>query len=438
MLRSPSPPAVLSSTSVRCIARALPMALALVFLGCEGGLPENDWNGVVHPDVDELTREWTGLFRTYGPTRDLVAGSSSIPVTIGYYCRRDDDTSPVSITDGLFFKVSMPDTSLVKGDKASFEEISGRLGLLDVARMSVDGRVYVWQYEPESALGAWYIDGTMGHVPPGDEALATYEERDRLLAQIGSLYRSSVDLGVRVGKGAAARDLDQAAEQIREDWTTAYDYTKSHYMGRDTTSVELKRVMRFPMRGFDVAMDSARSNCPIARSHREWNNARTLFMNQLDSARVAYGDSVTVLTDRRRAERERVARERVAREAARKDSVWQAANERLRSTRVMARAAVEKRRRRTDSIRAAEEKDARDAAEAENLLVSMGMESAAHRSSLIGYAKKAGYGLAGNAWVKEMCADVTKDKFRYRVGRVRMENLQVGCKKIASWLQEDQ
>ena len=59
--------------AARAKLATIALALGLVAVGGCGEDSET-WSGVVHPDVDELTGMWTGLFRTYGPTRRSGGG----------------------------------------------------------------------------------------------------------------------------------------------------------------------------------------------------------------------------------------------------------------------------------------------------------------------------------------------------------------------------
>lgn len=238
-------------------------ALVITTVGCDVGANRPAWPGTVDAEVDNLTGARTGWFRTYGPTQPLIAGSDAIPVTIGYWCRVDEDSEPVAATDGLFFKIAMPDTSLVSDDREAFEELSGQLGLLDIARMAVDGRVYAWKYEPNPTPGGWFLDGAMGFQP---YELDTEVVREVLLEELTKF-------------AFAGRAL------IAERWAPAHDYVASHYVGRDTVGIELKRALKFSMEGFGAAIDSVRFWCPVPQSNHEWNTARDSYLNTLDSLR---------------------------------------------------------------------------------------------------------------------------------------------------------
>ena len=151
------------------------IAVAVTAPACSESGPA--WSGAVEAEVDDLTGERTGLFRTYGPTETLVASDEVIPVTLGYYCSIHPTAEPDGISDGLFVHIAMPDTSLLAGDDAAFEELSGQLSILDAARLSVNGRVYAWTYEPSPTIGGWNLDGTMGFDPPA-VSFSTPTERD--------------------------------------------------------------------------------------------------------------------------------------------------------------------------------------------------------------------------------------------------------------------
>ena len=135
--------------------RSTLFALVVLASACSAQTPDDPpWLGLVDADIDDLTGQRTGLFRTYGPTSLLIGGSDTIPVTVGYYCEIDEHEVPLVVTDGLFLKVSMPDTSLTQGSDREIEELQGTLGLLDVARLSVDGNV-VAVNSPRSWCCGW-------------------------------------------------------------------------------------------------------------------------------------------------------------------------------------------------------------------------------------------------------------------------------------------
>lgn len=265
-------------------------ALIFVVYGCsEEGTSRIPWPGSVEAELDNLTGARTGMFRTYGPTQLLTAGRESIPVTLGYWCHMDEDSEPATVADGLFFKVAMPDTSLVSDDEEAFEELSGQLGLLDVARMAVDGQVYAWEYWPTPTYGGWFVDGEMGFRPV--PLVDTEEERGALLQSFTEGYEHLA----RPARGfldeaskTRLRGLgDQLEADLREVWSPAHDYVTSHYVGRDTLGIELKGVLNFSMEGFDAAVDSVRFWCPVKQSHHEWNALRVEFFRALDSLRMA-------------------------------------------------------------------------------------------------------------------------------------------------------
>ena len=259
-------------------------ASAILLGGCgtgESGAGEEEWSGSVEAEVDDLTGERTGVFRTYGPTRLLIAGQDSIPVTAGYWCEVDENTEPPAATDGLFFRISMPDTTLLSNDQAAFEELSGQLGLLDVARLAVDGRVYAWQYDPTRTLGGWFLDGAMGFEP--NDEFDTAEERDELLAAIGRLYNQLPGLGMAEYRTRAHGRILDIVQDARDQWPPAHDYVSSHYIGRDTVGIELRGVLKFSIQGLSAAAEAVRFWCPPPQSHHEWNDARRQFFIAMDS-----------------------------------------------------------------------------------------------------------------------------------------------------------
>ena len=252
--------------------------------GCgtgESGGREEDWSGSVDAEVDDLTGERTGVFRTYGPTRLLIAGQDSIPVTAGYWCEVNENAEPPAATDGLFFRISMPDTTLLSNDQAAFEELSGQLGLLDVARLAVDGRVYAWQYDPTRTLGGWFLDGAMGFEP--NDEFDTAEERDELLAAVGRLYNQLPEVGISSIRTSAHGRILDIVQDAREQWPPAHDYVSAHYIGRDSVGIELRGVLKFSIQGLSAAAEAVRFWCPSPQAHHEWNDARTQFFIVLDS-----------------------------------------------------------------------------------------------------------------------------------------------------------
>ena len=334
-----------------------PLALLVVVAACGGGDQTLPWPGAVEADVDDLTGARTGLYRTYGPTAPLAAGPDTIPVTIGYWCRVEDTEEPLTTaTDGLFLKVSLADTSLTTGSDEAFNELRGILGLLDAARMAIDGTVSAWKYRASSEPGVWFLDGEMGFDPSGYGSRA---ERDALLA----LYAENFEMLEQMARQGTARYRDRVNDQVqrmdafRVDWPLANDYAGSHYRGREAVAVELVQVVRFPMAGFDAAMDSVRFWCSIPQSHHEWNAERASFFGAADSLRLATDARVEAMSEA--AANRRLAQQReLEREQRRKDSI----RERLRAQAV--RAAVAQRH--LDSIQARTDSlaRARSAAEA--------------------------------------------------------------------------
>ena len=296
------------------------LVVTLLAIGCavDDGRPDLPWTGKVEAEVDNLTGRRTGLFRTYGPTQVLSAGADTIPVTIGYWCRVDGDSEPPANTDGLFFKIAMPDTTLLSNDQQAFEELSGQLGLLDVARMAVDTRVYAWQYEPQATLGGWFLNGKMGFTSP--LGFETEQARDSLFGQL----QEGTDGILEFPYDDELRELvDNMVTAVRESWSPPHDYVASHYMGRDTVGIELKGLLTFPMRGFAAASDSVRFWCPVVESQQNWSALRVGYFETVDSLIRATHEraaELRVVADRRAAERraaaiaaaERAAAERAA------------------------------------------------------------------------------------------------------------------------------
>ena len=273
------------------MTRRLIAALALILIsGCTPDAPDALWPGDVIAEVDDLTGARTGMFRTYGPTQKLAAGTDTVPVTVGYYCRLDRTGEPPVHRDGLFFRLSMPDTSLLANDQEHFEELRGQLGLLNVARLAVDGQLYAWEYAPQPTRGGGYLDGAMGFVPT---TLTTEADRD-----------------VNLTLAAESRRAAYAVEMTELVWAEmahiiSHDYVRTHYIGRDTVGIELKGVLTFPLFGFGAAVDSVRFWCPVAESHLEWDRVRAQYLSEVDSIRTLAQDEIAREEAARRAEAER-------------------------------------------------------------------------------------------------------------------------------------
>ena len=332
-------------TLVRVSMAAMSSAVA----ACGGDSSSSpDWPGVVEAEVDDLTGERTGLFRTIGPTSLIVAGPDTVPVTVGYWCQVDEvEGEPLTAIDGMFLKILLPDTSLTSSGAEAFGELRGTLGLLDLARMAVDGRVSAWRYDPKPELGAWYLDGAMGFVPV--EEFDSSEEREAFVSVLASRYEllgalATVRPSSRVSNSFAEADV----AELRATWSLATDYVASHYFGRDTLGVELKQVVKYPLDGFEAAADSVRFWCPVPQSHHEWNGVRRAFFSRIDSLQA--GSAAMMLSLREeRARRDAIARAAQARARA-------AVEDSIRTAQARARAAVEDSIR-AEQIRQAEEED---------------------------------------------------------------------------------
>lgn len=274
----------------------LGVALLATTLGCQAGT-EGDlvWSGRVEAEVDDLTGARTGMFRTYGPTVTLAAGNDTIPITIGYYCRASQpDSFPPRIIDDLFFRVAMPDTSLTRNNLAALEELQGMLGLLDAARMAVDGReVAPWRYDAELVPGTAYFDG-VGYPQPFEVLSAVPVAAE--LAELEAYFAESVLDGVRdatpilwTNEAAAVlvgrcTTCETAGNEVRATHPVAQDAVLADYGESGHLAVEFVQVARFPMEDFGAAVDSVRFWCPVENSHREWNALRDSMLVVLDSA----------------------------------------------------------------------------------------------------------------------------------------------------------
>ena len=270
------------------------LAVSAAFCGCSDPADQVAWPGSVEAEVDNLTGQRTGLFRTYGPTENLVAGRDTIPVTVGYWCRVDQMSEPPWHRDGLFFRISLPDTSLLVDDEEAFEELRGQFGLLDAARMAVDGRVYAWEYQPRATVGGWYLEGQTGLEPPGFAAQDLREEFMELAVKWHDLYLSTLDRRMRAERQETRDGLDRLETVVREGWHPAHDYAAAHYFGRQTVGIELKGVVEFPLAGLAAAADSVRFWCPVVESQLEWNRLRSDFFARMDSLRLIAEDQTRI------------------------------------------------------------------------------------------------------------------------------------------------
>ena len=113
-----------------CIAFALAL---LVFLACEAPAP------LAWPATVEVTTHVVSeRFRTDGPSQTLIAGTDTLPVTLGYYCSvggpywdwDDPDYEFVTVWDGLFLRVAE--------DSATFADIRSRHGFPDSILIAID------------------------------------------------------------------------------------------------------------------------------------------------------------------------------------------------------------------------------------------------------------------------------------------------------------
>ena len=289
------------------------LAILLMLSGCGEPVPDPHWTGTVDADVDDLTGERTGLFHTYGPTAPFIAGPDTIPVTVGYWCRLEEEEAgePLTALDGLFLKVSLQDTSLTQRTDEAFQQLQGNLGLLDIARMAVDGEVLPWSYDHRGFPGYWMLYGVPGFDP---KEIGTVADASKLRETVREYFLGLEELLVR---GVSVYDRFLNSSEIPEPgsgWPAAFDYATSHYRGRDTVAFELVQAVAFPMVGFDQAMDSVRFWCPVAQSHHEWNTARTLYLAALDSLRANHDARVTEAREEEQAARE--ARRKAARSSA--------------------------------------------------------------------------------------------------------------------------
>ena len=168
------------------------------------------------------------------------------------------------------------------------------LGLLDAARMAVDGReVAPWRYDAELVPGTAYIDGT-GYPQPFGVLSAVPLAVERAEREV--YVAESVLDGVRDAtpilwtKEAAAvlvsrcRTCETAGNEVRATHPAAHDAVLASYGASGDLAVEFAQVARFPMENFGAAVDSVRFWCPIADSHREWNGVRDSMLIVLDSA----------------------------------------------------------------------------------------------------------------------------------------------------------
>ena len=261
----------------------------MLIIGTLSACEKTIWDGVVMAEVDELTGKQTGLFRTYGPTQNLVIENETVPVTIGYWCRivNTYDNLPLMVEDQLFFRISLPDTSSITSTHPAFS--SG------FARVAVDGNeLWGFAFDNDDIVesGDWYLYGLVDTFEPHFANLRGDMGTKYGVTLLAALHiknnpRYSDEQAGRIAGRILASDVwhpyfDPAnvvgrqfdVSKLSNKWSTTKDYVASSYAPHDTLAIDLGSVLRFPLRGFDQAMNSVRSQCPVNTSIGAWNTVR--------------------------------------------------------------------------------------------------------------------------------------------------------------------
>lgn len=270
---------------------AVVVLFSLIFIVSPlSGCGKEMWDTVVIAEVDELTSEPTGLFKTFGPTQHLIIEDITVPVTVGYWCRVVDaqyDNLPSIVEDELLFRVSLPDTSIITSAHPYFS--SG------FARRAVDNtetRGFVFDNDSVIASGDWYLYGRAGTFEPHE-----FNFRGNMGTKYGitllaalhikndpqySDHKAGVITGALMGSDVwhpyfdlvdvVNREFD--VSMLSDRWTKTMDYIAMNYLSHDTLAIDLGNVLKFPLLGFDQAVDSVRAQCPVEQSIDAWNTAR--------------------------------------------------------------------------------------------------------------------------------------------------------------------
>lgn len=241
---------------------AVPLAL-LGLLGCEAPSPVA-WSAAVEVTSLEVSER----FRTFGPSQTLIAGTDTIPVTLGYYCSVSGpywdhpDYNIVSVWDGLFLRVAE--------DSATFADIRSRHSFPDSILIAVDTA----KFRPKEY--AREIESTGGYI-----RIPAWSPPVWNLGSISdalSRARSNTDL----------RSLENAENNL---WRhPVADSISSSYVGRDSLRIHLVDTLSFALSGFAAAVDSVRVRCPTDQSIRDWNELR----NHLDREISGLRDTMLV------------------------------------------------------------------------------------------------------------------------------------------------
>ena len=224
--------------------RVLLIAGLLVYgVACGEGDSELPWPGEVVADVDDLTGHRTGLFRTDGPTSPLAVGSVTLPVTIGYWCRfleRTDSEDPSLGRDGLFFRLALPDTSIVIDSEEVVRRIVGRTELDEIVgdykdriTMAVDGWTLYWEYRLETEPGTGTLYGDMGFKRPilVQSLREMFDEAGESAEQHG-IQGALAALALRVGfYDGYGIDVPEIVVGMRASWPEATDHVGTVYRG---------------------------------------------------------------------------------------------------------------------------------------------------------------------------------------------------------------
>ena len=225
-------------------------SIASALLACD----RPPWDGVVIAEADALTGKATGQFKTYGPTQNLIIEDIPVPVTVGYWCRvvGKYDNLPSIVEDELFFRVSLPDTSLITSAHPHFS--SG------FARRAVDSTEvfgFVFANDSVRTSGDWYLYGGVRTFEPHEFNFRGNMGTKYGVTLLAALHinnnpqYSDHQVGLIAGRIMASDvwhpyfDLDDVVNRqfdvsmLADRWAKTKDYVAMDYMNHDTLAIDL-------------------------------------------------------------------------------------------------------------------------------------------------------------------------------------------------------
>ena len=236
---------------------ALPLAV-LFLLACE-----EPTLGTWPAAVEVTSFEVSERFRTYGPSQTLIAGSDTVPVTLGYYCSvggpywADPDYDIFTAWDGLFLQVAQ--------DSATFVGIQARHSFPDNILLGVDtAELGPRKYDREIESAGGYIRIPMWSPPVWQRySIANEMSFARSYARLDRLQNADDNL-----------------------WRHPFgDSISSYFEGRVSLRIHLLDTLSFSLDGFATAVDSVRARCPTDQSIRDWNELRVILGSEIAGLR---------------------------------------------------------------------------------------------------------------------------------------------------------